>query len=367
MRYLSADIIYSLHREPIRQGVLVLNTQGQIIDLLESREGIDKLEIYKGFLCPGFVNTHCHLELSHLFGKLPEKKGLPDFISRVPKYRKARSSDIQESITRADAQMHSNGIVAVVDISNTSDTFKIKSKSPIHYHTFIELFTTDESKVDSVFSNGLELKKKCKTSASLVPHASYSVAQKLLHKIRDNNVGELISIHNQETSSEDELFEKGSGKLQQQIQAFGSLYISGKSALKTTLPKLPKAPTLLVHNTYTSIDDVQWAESQKNNLYWCTCPNANLYIEGVLPNYNIFQYSKMTIGTDSLASNYTLSIWDEVQTIRKYTDLDLHTLLTWACKNGAEFLQLDNLGTFEKGKKPGVCWVNEAARVKRLA
>ena len=98
------------------------------------------------------------------------------------------------------------------------------------------------------------------------------------------------------------------------------LYISGKSALKTTLPKLPKAPTLLVHNTYTSIDDVQWAESQKNNLYWCTCPNANLYIEGVLPNYNIFQYSKkMTIGTDSLASNYTLSIWDEVQTIRKYT------------------------------------------------
>ena len=134
------------------------------------------------------------------------KKGLPDFISRVPKYRKARSSDIQESITRADAQMHSNGIVAVGDISNTSDTFNIKSKSPIHYHTFIELFTTDESKVDSVFSNGLELKKKCKTSASLVPHASYSVAQKLLHKIRDNNVGELISIHNQETSSEDELF-----------------------------------------------------------------------------------------------------------------------------------------------------------------
>lgn len=366
MRYLSADIIYPLHREPIRQGVLVLNTDGQIIDLLESREGIDKLEIHQGFLCPGFVNTHCHLELSHMLGKLPEKKGLPDFISRILKYREASPSVIQESISQADAQMYSNGIVAVGDISNTSDTFNLKSISPIHYHTFIELFTTDESKVDSVFSNGLDLKKKCKTSASLVPHASYSVAQKLLHKIRVNNVGELISIHNQETRSENELFEKGTGKLQQQIQAFRSLQISGKSALKTTLPKLPKAPTLLVHNTYTSIEDVRWAESQKNNLFWCTCPNANLYIEGVLPNYNIFQYSKMTIGTDSLASNYSLSVWDEVKTIQKHTKIDINTLLIWACKNGAEFLQLDNLGTFEKGKRPGVCCVNEVG-VKRLA
>ena len=62
----------------------------------------------------------------------------------------------------------------------------------------------------------------------------------------------------------------------------------------------------------------------------------------------------MTLGTDSLASNHTLSIWEEVQTILKNTDLDLNTLLTWACKNGAEFLQLKELGTFEKGKIPGV-------------
>ena len=54
----------------------------------------------------------------------------------------------------------------------------------------------------------------------------------------------------------------------------------------------------------------------------------------------------MTIGTDSLASNYSLSVWDEVKTIQKHTELDINTLLIWACKNGAEFLQLDNLGTF---------------------
>ena len=72
MRYLSADIIYPLHRAPIKEGVLVLD-DGVVVDLLESREGLENLEIFEGFLCPGFVNTHCHLELSHMLGKLPEQ------------------------------------------------------------------------------------------------------------------------------------------------------------------------------------------------------------------------------------------------------------------------------------------------------
>ena len=159
--------------------------------------------------------------------------------------------------------------------------------------------------------------------------------------------------------TEDTLFEEGSGALYNQLKAFTELEVSGLSALRTVLPKMPQVSTLLVHNTYTSQEDVQWAESQHQNLFWCTCPKANLYIEGRLPNYENFKGVKMTIGTDSLASNHTLSIWEEVQTILKNTDLDLNSLLTWACKNGAEFLQLKDLGTFEKGKKPGVNLVNE--------
>ena len=135
--------------------------------------------------------------------------------------------------------------------------------------------------------------------------------------------------------------------------------MSGKSALQTTLPQLPQAPTLLVHNTYTTQQDVQWAEARNSDLYWCTCPQANLYIEGQLPNYENFAEAKMTIGTDSLASNHSLSIWDEVQTIQKHTSIDLNILLTWACKNGAEFMQLPQLGSFQEGKKPGVCLVNK--------
>lgn len=359
MRYLTADIIYPLHRAPIKEGVLVVADDGTIVDLLESREGISELEIFDGFLCPGFVNAHCHLELSHMLGKLPEQTTLPDFISKVPKERAATQGVIQEAMMKADALMQANGIVAVGDISNTADTFLLKEQSAIHYHTFIELFAIDGQKAEAVFKNGLDLQAQCKTPNSLVPHATYSVSEKLFELIRENNQGEIVCIHNQETSTEDALFESGSGAMYEQLKAFGALNVSGKSALQTVLPRLPQASTLLVHNTYTSRGDVQWAEARNTDLYWCTCPQANLYIEGRLPNYENFRDIKMTIGTDSLASNHTLSIWEEIKTLQKHTALDLNTLLTWACKNGAEFLQLAQLGTFEKGKTPGVNWVGE--------
>ena len=364
MRYLSADIIYPLHRAPIKEGVLVLN-DGVVVDLLDSIEGIENLELFEGFLCPGFVNTHCHLELSHMLGKLPEQTGLPDFIAQVPKQRQASTESIQEAISAADKQMQANGIVAVGDISNFSDTFTLKSESPIHYHTFIELFAIDAQKAEAVFQQGLELKQQCQTPSSIVPHATYSVSNLLFEKIKQYNSGEIVCLHNQETATEDTLFSQGSGALYNQLKAFGELNVSGLSALRTVLPKMPQASTLLVHNTYTSKEDVQWAELQHENLFWCTCPKANLFIEGRLPNYENFKGVKMTIGSDSLASNHTLSIWEEVQTVLKNTDLDLNTLLTWACKNGAEFLQLKDLGTFENGKKPGVNLVNEKG-VKKL-
>lgn len=359
MRYLSADIIYPLHRDPIEQGVLVLDNNGVVRDLLDSREGIENLEIFEGFLCPGFVNTHCHLELSHMLGRLPEQTGLPDFITKVSKQRGASVAVIQEAILAADNQMQKNGIVAVGDVSNTADTFAVKLKSPIYYHTFIELFAIDAQKAETVFQKGLELKKECQTPSSLVPHATYSVSQPLFKKIKEHNSGEIICLHNQETSTEDALFKYRNGALYEQLKAFGELNVSGQSALQSTLGQMPQAPTLLVHNTYTSREDVKWAEAKNENLFWCTCPQANLYIEGRLPNYKNFEGAKMTIGTDSLASNHTLSVWDELHIIHKHSDIDLNTLLVWACKNGAEFLQQTHLGTFAKGKKPGVNCVTE--------
>ena len=62
------------------------------------------------------------------------------------------------------------------------------------------------------------------------------------------------------------------------------------------------------------------------------------------------------MGTDSLASNHRLSVFDEMVTTQLYyPETSLEELIQWACFNGARAIQADNFyGSFEPGKKPGV-------------
>jgi cytosine/adenosine deaminase-related metal-dependent hydrolase len=92
--------------------------------------------------------------------------------------------------------------------------------------------------------------------------------------------------------------------------------------------------------------------------FYCLCPNANLYISNVLPDIHLLmkEQCNIVLGTDSLASNHQLSIAEEIKTIQNnFPGISLETMLQWATINGARALQMDDtLGSFEKGKQPGV-------------
>ncbi|HEX8515369.1 MAG TPA: amidohydrolase family protein [Bacteroidia bacterium] len=378
MRKISADHIYTLTSAPLKNGVITLDDDGTIIDIEHAGEPDIKTEFYSGIICPGFINTHCHLELSHMKGRIPEKTGMAGFIKEILSIRPTFSDDeINQGIVDAEAEMISNGIVAIGDISNDNSTFAQKAKGNIRYQTFLEVFDLDPSKAPSIFSRALELKRQLagleteniKLPASIVPHAPYTVTDQLFGLIAEQakHGNSIISIHNQESIAESQLFEEHSGPLFEAFSRIGidfqNFPVSGKNSLRTTFSKLPLSQKiLLVHNTFTSADDIEWAEKMLNahnnrGLYWCTCPKANLYIEGKLPDYKVFveTKAKMTIGTDSLASNTSLSVLDEIKTIAEhFPGISLQSLLTWACKNGAEFLGTRELGTIEKGKKPGL-------------
>ena len=105
--------------------------------------------------------------------------------------------------------------------------------------------------------------------------------------------------------------------------------------------------------------------------YFVLCPNANLYIENTLPPIELLRKNNCAIalGTDSLASNFSLNILDEIRVIRKaFSHIPLAELLQWATFNGAKALQMENkLGSFEKGKRPGIILIdNDLKNVKRI-
>jgi cytosine/adenosine deaminase-related metal-dependent hydrolase len=133
---------------------------------------------------------------------------------------------------------------------------------------------------------------------------------------------------------------------------------------------------LLVHNTFTSRSDVEFACQQAARLgqsfFYVLCPGANLYIEKRLPDITMLLETGVPIalGTDSLASNHQLSIAKEMgYLLNAYPQLGQEQLLSWATYNGARALGFeDKLGGFTKGKKPGVILLTEGLdTVHRIA
>ena len=210
--------------------------------------------------------------------------------------------------------------------------------------------------------------KSTRHTANLVPHAPYSVSRQLLNHINSSvPQGATISIHNQETPPEDELFLSATGGFHDFYKSFDLNLDYFKATDKTAIHYIldhfaQDRKTLFVHNTLSSADDIIQAKKVCKQVYWATCPNANLYIENRLPDYRHFlaQNAKVCIGTDSLTSNWQLDIFEEIKTIKKYKSyLLFETLVEWACKNGAEALGFDDqLGTIEKGKTPGLVFVD---------
>lgn len=198
---------------------------------------------------------------------------------------------------------------------------------------------------------------------SIVPHAPYSVSENLWALLAPSFQHKTISIHNQETKDEDELFKSGTGdfiRMYEMMKMDNRFYKPyGKSSVQAYLHHFAKAQNvILVHNTFTGEDDIAYVNQQEQNYFFCLCPQANRYIENALPPVNLLKKSncRIVLGTDSLASNHALNLLDEMRLLQQnFLNITLAELLHWATFNGATALQMSNtLGSFEKGKRPGI-------------
>lgn len=375
--HISANYIYPVTGPVIKNGVLAVDSKGIIKDIYTEQEAKDRqisdIEFHKGLLVPGFVNTHCHLELSNLRGMIPKHTGLPEFVKSVIKSRSSDEYALYLAMLKADIEMHQNGIVAVGDISNQLISSGFKTTSPVHYFTFLEIMGFNPASAKDTMERAKQFKAEFDPlPVSIVPHAPYSVSAELLNELREYAGFQdgPISIHNQETRDENAFFEEKTGGFLDLFKFLGQdidfYEPSGKTSLQTYLPLLaPQVKTLLVHNTYTSAADVAYAKSIHPNLYWCLCPHANLYIENALPDVDMLRQAdlRITLGTDSLASNDRLSILSEMILLQERFDISTEDLLKWATYNGAEFLKIEQrFGSFEPGKQPGINLVNFTER-----
>ena len=348
------------------QLVLITQKDGTIEALVGIEDAGDELQNFEGILSPGFINAHCHLELSHMKGMIAAHSGLQEFVKQIVGLRKVEDTIIQEAIRLAEDEMYNNGIVAVGDICNTLDTLSIKQKHKLAYYSFVELYDLDPTRSDDKINAGLKIQEAFEQNcvrASLVPHAPYSVSFNLWKLLSNYFGAHTITMHNQETMDENEFFEKKTGSFLGMYErtkvSLDFFEATGLSSLQSVLPYFKNAArSILVHNSFTSASDIKAVQKEMPNSFWCLCPNANQYIEQTMPPIELLRASgaEIVIGTDSYASNWSLSILDELKTIQKqFPSIPVSEMLSWATMNGARALQMEKgLGSFEKGKKPGI-------------
>ncbi|GAB2671009.1 amidohydrolase family protein [Flavihumibacter cheonanensis] len=354
-----------------QDSVLITQSNGQVEAIVSIAEAGDDIQPVDGIISPGFINAHCHLELSHMAGKIPPQTGMIPFLLNVMNHRQAAIEAIQEASYQTDQQMHLEGIVAVGDICNTLHSLETKKSSRLNYHSFVEVSGFIGATAQNRFEQARTVWEKFREigPASITPHAPYSVSPELFQLINDFDPGTLLSMHNQESEAENDFFISGQSPLRDLFTSIGVnidfFQAPGITSLQAVLPHLNKAAKLiLVHNVVTSPDDLAFLQQQPiNETFFCVCPGANQYINQSMPPGFLLksQLDKIVIGTDSLASNYQLSITEELKLLAGcYPEIPLEHLLQWATLNGAKALNMDShLGSFEKGKTPGVIALND--------
>ncbi|MDR3296938.1 MAG: amidohydrolase family protein [Prevotellaceae bacterium] len=369
MRRLAAHYIFPISAPPLRNGLLTLGDDGEVLQLesgsdrLDEREGV---EFYSGIIVPGFVNAHCHLELSYLKGLVPQGTGLAGFIRQLSQLRNVvGEADAQRAMALADAQMYAGGTVAVGDVSNGRESFAVKARSRIVYHTFVERYGLRREDVPAGIASAKALLREAELlglSASATPHAPYSTCDAMYDALSRMDAGfaPLWSVHNQECEDENNLFINGGGELQRMFAGMGLPLPqpTGSTSIGHTMRHVSAAQRLaLVHNVCTSSEDYDLATAQCSRITWVMCCASNHHIGRALPPIDMLRSkgASLALGTDSLASNHSLLMVDELKFLSsRFPHIPLHEMLSWATLGGAKAVGKDEVfGSFEIGKRPG--------------
>ena len=376
LQRVTASYVYTLEAdEPIRNGFVEYDdADGRIVNVGVCDESE---EVLPGAIVPGFVNSHCHVELSHLLGKFVKGTGMAGFIDQINALRDWAGRDKKQKLVKEWMDlMWKRGVSAMADISNDDSSFEIKAAHPMYTRTFLEVFGSEPEMCEEVMDGVIKLKELADEhglDAAPTPHSCYTMSPQLLSASAAAGLTSgFLSYHSQESQEEEDLIERGCGAMYENRKRAGMSTppVTGESSLKYFIDRLADAKPapydehiLLVHNVCLQQSDIDAIRKVMPNAFFAICPLSNLFIHNSLPPVELMRRNGLCIalGTDSLSSNDDLDIVKELVCLHEtHPEVPMNELLQWACMNGARFLKKDQqLGSIEVGKTPGLVRVSD--------
>jgi cytosine/adenosine deaminase-related metal-dependent hydrolase len=343
----------------ITNGAVVIDDAGKI-KFVGQLKDIDDFESYRlidlgnSAIVPGLVNTHTHLELTHLHKCIEGNGNFTNWIRQLVD-RKKGWTDSEYTLSVRDGIKYSlkSGTTTVVDITRNGIALSELLTSKIRKLLFYEIINFNPDTAEDIINDFKELitgrKPDDLLSIGIFPHAPYTVSDRLYRGCK--NVSDefdiTIATHIAETKDEVEFLTRGTGHFVSLLSDFNMLgkwkhpglrpinYLKNIGFLENEC--------ILIHCNYISDDEIDLIEKTKSNVVFC--PRSHEYFRHedhpflILKNRDI----NISLGTDSLASNDTLSILDEMKFIREhYRDMKPQDIFHMGTIAGAVALKMDD-------------------------
>jgi len=335
----------------------VLIAEDTIIDI-DSYSSINHGRLEKVYdfgeavIMPGFVNAHTHLELTNIHGQVKRTENLTDWLMQLMKRRNWNEQIVEQATSAGIAMSLASGVSTIADITNSGWSVGTLKRSSIRKLVFYEAIGFDQKRLPQAIANLSANLDAVKPDALLTfgisPHAPYSVSADLYRKCRDIALSRalLMCTHLAESQSEHEFLMLGTGVFCDLLEKLGIAVDDWHPPRQTpveymrSLGILDYSP-LLAHCNYLKESDIQLLQASNANVVFCP-RSHNYFYHRHHPYENLMKAGvNVALGTDSLASNDSLSLLDELKFLHKsQNSTPPETLLSMATLNGAKSLRL---------------------------
>jgi aminodeoxyfutalosine deaminase len=351
---LRAAWVVPVDRPPLRDAVVAVE-KGRVrwVGPAADAPSGEAHDLGPGVLLPGLVNAHCHLELSHLAGRLVGAAGFVDWVERLVTARPEDPLDtVRVRAAAAIEELERTGTVAVGDVSNALAHLDLLGDSSLRVRVFFELIGWDPAAADRILDaaharlGSLDLPDPI--TVALAAHAPHSVSPALLAAIVE--AGGVSAIHLAESPHERRFLHGRDVDWTAFLARRGLGHVAFVPPHLSPVQYLDRLGVLgpgLVAAHGVQVDEADCARLAARGVSVVLCPRSNRALDvGLAPVPELRAAGvRLAVGTDSLASVPSLDLWEDVLALhRAFPALEPEWLVRAATQGGADALGFPELG-----------------------
>jgi aminodeoxyfutalosine deaminase len=367
---LRARAVVTMDGPPIGNGAVAVSGDrivdvGKFPEVSARYSGQEIIDLGEQALLPGLINAHCHLDYTCLRGKIPRQKSFTDWISAINTEKsKLSPQDYIASISEGFAEAKQFGTTTVANLTAFPELIRQLPGPPIRTWWFAELIDVRSPKRTNEFVDSAIESLKFAQNYGLAPHALFTASKNLYQRCEQAGKDVLLTTHLAESREEMEMFRDGSGPLYEFMENIGR--DMGDCGHETALERFFKVRDssnalhsarnddwLVAHLNELTESDFELLEKVKTKFHVVHSPRSHDYF-----GHSPFQSERLRrlgfnicLGTDSLASNESLSLFAEMRPFqRREPEISPEKIFEMVTVNPASALRQQNtLGRIRPG------------------